>query len=137
MGFKFQGTTVSIGDDNSTVTAIGCLTGFSYTENEPTIIDDTCTDATEFKAFLIGLKDSSTMEIDLSLDHENAGYLEAIAAKAAGELKTFVIDYSDAASTVEQFTGYVMTAGKTGVVDDKFTASLSIRVVGATELNPA
>ena len=131
MGIKFQGTTIEIGDDFITMTSIGCLTGFSYTENEPTIIDDTCADATEFKAFLVGLKESSSIEIDLNLDFGDTGYLEAIAAKEAGTAKKFKITYPDSTPTTEEFTGYVMTSSKAGAVDDKYTATLSIRIVGA------
>ena len=133
MGFKFQGFEIGIGDDVDATTPIGCLTGFAYTENEPTIIDDTCAGTTEFKDFLIGLKESSTVTVDLSLDHDDVGYQEAITAKAAGTLKQFVISFPDASLTQESFEGYVMTASKTGAVDDKFTSTMTIRVKGALE----
>ena len=134
MGIKFQGTVVSIGDAVASVTAIGCLTGFNYSESEPNTIDDTCADATEFKAFVSGLKDASTVELDLILDHGNAGFTEAWTAKEAGTEKTFTIDYSDA--TKEKFQGVVQTISKTGSVDDTFKSTMSIKLVGKLETNP-
>ena len=136
MGFSFQGFKISIGDIAGEIVdaeEIGCLTSFDYTENEPTIIDDTCAGTVEFKDFLLGLKESSTVTIDLSLDHENLGYIEAIEAKEAGTLKRFFIEFADTPATTESFEGYVMTASKVGAVDDKFVCSMSIRVKGGLE----
>ena len=131
MGMKFQGTIVSIGDDIAQLKAIGCLTGFNYSENEPTNIDDTCADATEFKKTLTGLKEPSTVELDLILDHANAGYVEALTAKEAGTEKQFSIAYSD--STHQKFKGVVKTISKSGTVDDTWKSTMSIVVNGSLE----
>ncbi len=131
MAFKFEGTVLLIGDDEATaILPIGCLTGFNYTENEPTSIDATCADTTEFKEFLVGLKDASSVEVDLNLDNEDAGFLEAWDAKEAGTEKTFIINYADAAATSETFQGVVQTISKAGAIDDKWTSTMSIKVVG-------
>lgn len=136
MGMKFQGTTVSIGDVVTEVTPIGCLTGVNYSENEPTNIDDTCAEATEYKVTLTGLKEPSTIELDLILDHSNAGYVEAWEAKETAIEKTFVISYSD--GTFEQFLGTVKTISKSGSVDDTWKSTMSIVLNGAlTEYVPA
>jgi len=131
MGFSFQGTTFEVGDDFTTMEEVGCLTGYTETQNAPTKIDDTCADTTGNKKFIVGLGENSAVELDLSLDNSNAGYLECVAARKAGAVKHFQITYpdDDSTPTIMQATGYVFAVGKTGSVDDKFTATISIELL--------
>jgi len=54
-----------------------------------------------------------------------------VAARKAGTLKSFQITYADhdTTPTVMQATGYVFAIGKTGSVDDKFTATASLELL--------
>ncbi len=130
MGFSFQGTKFEVGDDFITMVEVGCLTGYSETQGAPTKIDDTCANTTGNKKFLVGLGENMTVELDLSLDHSNAGYLQLVAARKNTTVKSFKITYADdAIPTVMQATGYVFAVSKTGTVDDKFTATVSLELL--------
>jgi len=129
MGFSFQGTVFKAGLASDALLEVGCLTGYSETQNAPTKIDDTCAATTGNKKFIIGLGENSQVTIDLSLDHDNTGYLLLVAAKKSGDLVYLQIDYNDNVNTSMTGTGYVFGVSKSGAVDDKFTASISIEML--------
>lgn len=63
----------------------------------------------------------------------NTGLLAAETARAANEIKTFKLTYSD--NKVHTFDGYVTSISNSGAMDDKISGSITIRRTGSLALS--
>ena len=136
-----QETIISISEDGTAWTPIGCITSYSIEQSERNEIETTCLSATE-KTFKLGLRDPGTMSLDLEYEQDSTGQGMLEDSYASDDSYHFKIEYNNAPSGgtpgEKTFEGYVSALSETGSVDDLITESVSIRVTGnVTNTDPA
>jgi len=79
-----------------------------------------------------GIPRGSALTFSVNWTSDDTGLLAAETARAAKDLKTFKLTYSDDA--VHTFTGYVIGINDSGSEDDKVNGTITIHRVGALNL---
>lgn len=93
---------------------------------------DTTTLSSTAKEFESGLVDYGEAKGEMNVSFTDAGQTALRARMADGAITNFKINYTDAGTTTESFTGFVKEIGQKLAVDGVLTASFSIRKTGAT-----
>jgi len=142
-GLSYQGTTIEIsGDGGTSYTKIGNLTGHQRAGGGKTEIDTTDSDSTS-KEFVFGVKDNGTLTVNVNYNPEEAGYKLCEANEATTVLADFKITFPNpvtpitGAGTVKEFQANVINTSDGGSVDDKFTATIELKISGDITTTPA
>lgn len=118
----------------STAGLVGMCKSFSGPGGNSNEIDVTSFDSTA-KEFLIGLRDEGTVTFDCNYSQSDAGQQLVRTRRADRALTKLVIKLSDATFIIGDcyVTGYNINGG----VDQPVTASVTVRMTGATTFSTA
>lgn len=124
-GFKLE--IGALGDSPASMTEIKEITNFSLFDGQAAEIDVTHLQSTA-KEFIMGLQDFGSGSIDVNYLPDDPGQVEARAAKASRDIKSFKATFSD--GNTAAFNGYILSAPVSGGVDAKVDSSFAIRISG-------
>lgn len=116
-----------VGDSPAALTEVKEVTNFQLFDGQANEIDITHMQSTA-KERMMGLQDFGSGQFDLNFLSADPGQVEARAAKASGNRKSFLITFSNGYTAA--FGGYVSSAPVSGGVDSKVDHSLTILVDG-------
>ena len=108
-------------------TAVGEIADFDGPGGSASIIDVSHLSSTR-KEKLMGLPDSGQFTFSLNRVFSNTGQQALETAWANRTLKDFQVTYPD--TTVQSFSGYVLSFSSSGAVDDKISGSVTIEITG-------
>lgn len=131
-----QDAEVSISDGAATPSPviIGGLTsieldGGDTPDNDVTTLKST---AQEFRP---GLQDFGQATFNLFRDLSDVGQQECVSAKAAAEVREFVVTYAD--TSTQTFDAYVKSISSGGSVGEQSQGTLTIKITGEVTETPA
>lgn len=110
-----------------TWTSVGEIADFDGPGGSASIIDVSHLSSTR-KEKLIGLPDSGQFTFSLNRVFSDTGQQALATAWGNRQLKNFQVTYPD--TTVQTFSGYVMSFPSSGAVDDKIGGSVTIEITG-------
>jgi len=137
-----QGTTVGVSTTTpaTTYTDIQCVTNISKEDVEASTIDTTCLSATS-KQKMLGLQDNGSVNLDLNVVFDDAGYVILQGLKTSGDKAAFEIKLPLAKGQTKPrsftFDGYVKSLPWSAGVDAVITGTANIEIDGdVTEVQP-
>jgi len=139
MAIESQGVKLFI-STNATVrttnTQIMEIVDFTGPGGAAAVIDITSLDSTA-KEKLIGLRDEGQLSFSMNFNATDAGQVALKTDRAARTKRAFQIDFSDAATNVADFKGYVLQYSIAGSVDNKISANAVVEITGAVTYTTA
>lgn len=135
-GFNAQATTISVetATPNTYVVVNGIRT-FSGPGGQANVIDATTLQSTG-KEKLLGLKDEGQFSCAAVYLPTDPGQLRLQAIRASGLATGFRVAFSDADTTILEFSGFCQGFSISGGVDELTSADITIEITGAVEVNP-
>jgi hypothetical protein len=133
MALESQGVSIFISTAttvHATSQQIGEVTDFTGPGGAAAIIDVTHLNSLA-KEKLVGLADEGQLSMSLNYVSTDTGQLALQADRAARTKRAFDIKFTDTATAVAHFKGYVMQFSVSGAVDNKITAQSVIEITGA------
>lgn len=131
---KSQGTELYYASGATTVQKIVCPTGISGLGGTRDQIESTCLDDTEDKQFVAGLGTPGQVTIPFNVHKGEISHEEILALKASGEVKSWGL-YSSDAATAPTAVGSVMqpVVGRVSAIFNAYVADVTIDV-GANDI---
>lgn len=128
---KTQGVTIKRGNDNSplTYTLIAEVTDFDGPGGQASEIDVTSLDSTA-KEFLLGLRDEGDFSFTCNLVPGDTGQAGLRSDRDYATLQDFQITLTNTPATTLTFQAYVKEFRIKGGLDDKISASVTLRISG-------
>lgn len=128
---KSQGTELYYASGPTTVQKIVCPTGISGLGGTRDQIESTCLDDTEDKQFVAGLGTPGQVTIPFNVHKGEISHEEVLALKASGEVKSWGL-YSSDAATAPTAVGSVMqpVVGRVSAIFNAYVADVTIDVGG-------
>ena len=118
-------------DGTEAFTTIAEVTNISGPEFQLETIEATHMESTDgFREYLASLRDSGEVSFDLNFLPGNANQKGLTDDLVAGVRRNFKIIWTDAASTPFEFAGFVTSFSANAQIDDKLSASATIKVTG-------
>jgi hypothetical protein len=112
---------------------VGEMTDFSGLGGSASEIDVTHLGSSA-REFVMGLKDSGSLTVELQFEPGDVGQIFLRQRQDVLSVPTaFVMRLSDPSSTVIEFDAFVQGFSISGAVDDKVTASVTLRITGVVD----
>ena len=126
-----QGITLQVSEGSPTsFQTIANVVGFSGPGGAASVIDVTNLSSTA-KEKLMGLPDEGQFSMDLNFDPDAASHIRMRDARAARQLMSFKINFTDSTPATATFNGYVLSMQYSGAVDAQVKAAVTIEIDGA------